>query len=108
MKEIIYNDYTIFVGNNAVENWELIKDSKQRDIWLHLDAFPSPHVIIKYDNSKDDIPKHIIYYAATLCKEYSKYKKIKGLHVMYTDIKNVKLGTKVGEAITKKYKIVIV
>jgi predicted ribosome quality control (RQC) complex YloA/Tae2 family protein len=109
MKQIIYEDYTIFVGNNAVENWDLIKSSKQRDIWLHLDAFSSPHVVIIYDEDKDkEIPRNVIRHAAILCREYSKHNNKKGIKVMYTDIKYVKLGIEVGEAIARKYKFIIV
>lgn len=109
MKKITYEDYTIFIGSNAVENWELIKKANQRDIWLHVDCGPSPHVIIEYNKSNSEvIPRKIIHYAAVLCKENSKYSDNKALKIIYTDIKNVKLSDIVGQVTTRKSKMIIV
>jgi len=45
MKELEFNDTRILLGENAQDNWDII-DFESNHIWLHLDSFPSCHVII--------------------------------------------------------------
>ena len=117
MKEFEFNSVKFYVGQSAKENWELLDKANQTNIWFHLDSFKSPYVIMccsidileELQNTSENIPSvdHFLYYGANLCKEYSKYKYLKDIKVMYTDIKNVSKGTKLGEAIIKgKRKII--
>ena len=69
MKTEQFNDITIIIGQNAKENWEII-DFESSYIWLHLDSFPSCHVIIQHEKPEADV----ITYAAQLCKENTKYR----------------------------------
>ena len=87
----------IIIGQNAQENWDIIDNADQSEIWFHLDSFPSPHVIIKHTNP----PKNIIYQAAFLCKDYSKYKNYKNLKIIYTTCKNIKKTEVKGSVIIK-------
>ncbi|CAN0448040.1 unnamed protein product [Pylaiella littoralis] len=82
----------VAIGANARENWDLITDSEPEHIWVHLNSFPSPHVVIR--SSNPSISE--IEFAAELCKANSKYKKIKNIKVMYTRIDNLKLGDEIG------------
>ena len=69
--------YTIKIGQNAKENWDLIDNSESFDLWFHLDLFPSPHVIISQDiKSCPEIfyPNQIILLASHYSKMYSKQK----------------------------------
>ena len=77
IKEFIYNNikYQIFIGRNKEENWKIIDDSYDTDIWFHLNDFPSPHIILK-NNNLYDIPDEVIKECSLLCKQYSKYKNI--------------------------------
>ena len=97
--------YTITIGQNAQNNWDIIKQASQNDIWLHIANLPSCHVIIQAPSngngkgngngngkSKGKIPKKVINYAASECKEHSKFKNIKNLKCIYTTIKNVKIN----------------
>ncbi len=90
MKEWVYDDITIKMGQNARENDRLVKESLQTSIWLHLDNFPSAHVVIQNDNPS----KAVIKYAAQQLKDYSKYNF--NVKVNYISIRYVKRTDKAG------------
>lgn len=94
-------ELVIYVGQNAKENWDLIKQASQNDIWMHLDNHPSPHVIISL-HPKYKLSKKVLNYGASLCKEHSKLKNVWKVGVIYTEVKNVSLGKEVGSVHTKK------
>jgi predicted ribosome quality control (RQC) complex YloA/Tae2 family protein len=96
MKEFIYNNTKIVVGQSAQENWDMIEFDTDK-VWLHLNSFPSCHVII------DDIAPNedTIIYAARLCKDYTKYRNLKNVKVCYTKCSNLIKGTDVGSVIYK-------
>ena len=113
MKEIKEEEVIFRVGSNAEDNWKLLQNSKQNWIWFHLDKLSSPYVVITESiktlkNKK--CPMSLNYYlnfGAELCKENSKYKKLK-VSVTWTEVKNVSKGTKVGSAIIKGKRNIIV
>jgi predicted ribosome quality control (RQC) complex YloA/Tae2 family protein len=46
MKEIIINNKTIYYGENAKENTDLVKQFQEDNVkgfWYHLNDLPSPH-----------------------------------------------------------------
>lgn len=96
MKEYSYNDVVIKVGQCDQENWELI-DFESNYIWLHLNSFPSCHVIIYDDNPTNEL----LSYAADLCKNNTKYKNLKHLKVCYTKCCNLQKGHKIGSVTYK-------
>ena len=62
--------------------------------------------VIDISDSDISIDKFLVY-GATQCKEYSKYKFLKDLKIMYVPIKKLKKTEKVGEVIVKgKSKII--
>ena len=104
---------TIFkVGQNAKENWDLIrnyirndsKDSKnlignsKEFLWFHLDEFPSSHVIIEIEEPNYEE----INYACELVIQHSKHSKF-SKKIIYTKIKNLKLGPEIGSVIFKNF-----
>lgn len=99
-------EYTIKIGSNAKENWDLIDNSYPEDLWFHLDEYPSAHVVISQKtNNLDNIfyPNQIISLGSSYCKSYSKYgKNLYKAKIVYTQIKNLKKGKKVGEVIISK------
>lgn len=103
---ITENNIVIKIGSNAKENWELV-DSCEHFTWLHLNSFPSCHVIIETINpSYEDI-----FIAAQLCKENTKYKNLRNLKVCYTTCGNLKKGTDIGSVLynsKRKVKTIIV
>ncbi len=103
-----FENNLIRVGENAEENSKLISDSKQTDLWFHLDNLPSCHVVISC-NKKNPVSSIMIQYCAKLCKQHTKYKNYYKLKVMYTEIKNVKKTKTHGKVTIKgKSKIVVI
>lgn len=101
MATFIYCGVNIYVGRNAKQNWELLDNANDDDIWIHLDKFPSCYVIID-SNSKQPITNSHIKYAAQLCTTYSKSKipdDVKGVFYIFTNCKNVQKGKSTGEAV---------
>lgn len=97
-------EYYIYVGKNASDNWKLIDEAKQHDIWLHLGGnYSSPHVVVS-PKKKMKIHKSAINFGAFLCKEYSKYKEHKDIPIVYAFVRNIHKNTKkVGSVYVKKY-----
>ena len=101
MKLVEYHGFEFQIGENANDNWDILKKSKQNWIWFHLDNFPSPYVILaepikslkKNSNFRD-----LINHGCQLCKENSKYSNQK-VKVIWTTCKNVSFGNTPGEAI---------
>ena len=102
MKFIENDEIQYIVGENANDNWEVLKLAQQNWIWFHLDNLSSPYVILALPLNKlkklHNNWKKYINYGALLCKNNSKYSN-KKVNVMWTLCKNVSFGTKVGEAI---------
>jgi predicted ribosome quality control (RQC) complex YloA/Tae2 family protein len=111
MKLVNYEDIQFHIGENAQDNWDILKKSKQNWIWFHLDDFPSPYVILT--ESLKNIKKtnkfnELINFGCSLCKENSKYSNQK-VKVIWTTCKNVSLGNTIGEAlISGKVKTIII
>ncbi|MGW8168451.1 MAG: NFACT RNA binding domain-containing protein [Sulfurovaceae bacterium] len=61
--------YKVLIGRNKKENKKLLALAKANDIWMHIQAIPSSHVIIKTD--KQSIPESVIRSAAKLCVDFS-------------------------------------
>jgi predicted ribosome quality control (RQC) complex YloA/Tae2 family protein len=103
--ESIYDDctYTIRVGETAQDNWNLIDESKQNDVWFHVDNVSSCHVVLTVGEIKKP-HKSVINYCAALCKAGSKLKNNKNVKIIYTEIKNIKKGDRPGSVITKNIK----
>jgi predicted ribosome quality control (RQC) complex YloA/Tae2 family protein len=104
--KFIKDNYILYLGENAQENWDLLKNDKS-SMWLHLNNFPSGHCIITKSCLDKNYNKQIIMYGAQLIKEHSKYKNLKNIKVVYTELKNVKKGEVIGEVIIKKCKFII-
>lgn len=104
---------TVFkVGQNAQENWDLVREclnenskdslnpigNSKEFLWFHLDEFPSAHVVIIHEE-----PSHEeINYACELVIQHSKHSKF-SKKIIYTKIKNLKLGSDVGSVIFRKF-----
>ena len=96
MKQEEYMNTTIVIGENAQDNWDII-DFESDYIWLHLNSFPSCHIIINDVNIDDNV----LLYAAQLCKHNTKYKNLKNVKVCYTKCSNLIKGSDIGSVIYK-------
>lgn len=97
----------IKVGQNAKENWQLIDESKQDDLWFHVEGHPSAHVVISMPD-KSKVSKQTIKYAALLCKQHSKLNGNNKLTIIYTQIRNLSKGKEMGSVITKKIQKLVI
>jgi len=102
MKEVINLETIYWIGCNAQDNWDIINESEQNWLWIHLDKFPSGHVIICKESST--ITDKEILYACDLCRQHSKYKNIYPLSFVYSEIKNLILGKDIGSVFFKSNK----
>ncbi len=106
--------WDILVGTNAKENWNLIDESDSFDLWLHVENYPSGHVIIKekligkQESNASDYPNQIIAIGANYCKSQSKYSHIPKLKIVYTQIGNLKKGKEVGSVHVSKEKYIYI
>jgi predicted ribosome quality control (RQC) complex YloA/Tae2 family protein len=100
------NEYNLLIGTNKHENFQLIDESVETDIWFHVENEPSCHVILKNDGQMRDIPKQVIKRGAYLCKINSKAKTQKECSIMYTQLKNVTKTKVIGQVNVTHYKVV--
>lgn len=92
MKEFEIDGTTMRLGETAKENWQLIGESNRDHTWMHLNSYPSGHIVIKSDNVDDEL----LLEAAQLCKENTKYRNLRNLKICYTKVSNLKYGEKPG------------
>ena len=98
MITICADSFTINIGKNAKENWNLLEEANKKDIWLHLNDNASPYVIIEYDNNYK-LKRKDLKLAGRLCKAHSKERNTKNVEVCYLEVQYVKKGKSLGEAI---------
>ena len=101
MITIFADSFTINIGKNAKENWKLLEEANKNDIWFHLNDNSSPYVIIEYDNNYK-LKHKDLKLAGRLCKAHSKEKNSKNVEVCYLEVRYVKKGQILGEAILLK------
>lgn len=101
VEKILIDDkeYELLIGENQNENDLIIKNSRQNDIWFHLQNMSGPHFVLK--SNGDCIPKRYLNKIGSL---FPNYKSGLSYHynVIYTSIKNVKLTNIPGKVIVSK------
>jgi hypothetical protein len=89
------------IGENALDNDNVIEGSNPFDIWFHVSGLKSCHVVaaiplgLRLDKK---IVRHIVNQGAVICKENS-YPSSKKLEIIYTHIKHIKLTVIPGKVI---------
>ena len=99
------------VGQNAKENFDLIDDSEADDIWFHISQVSSCHVVasIPADKQYDKHTlKKIAVQGAVICKQFSKYKSEREIHVIYTKIQNLIKSSTIGAVSVEEYKTIVI
>jgi predicted ribosome quality control (RQC) complex YloA/Tae2 family protein len=102
--------YTIMVGKNAKNNDILTTQyAHKEDIWLHARDVSGSHVIIKKIGTQN-VPNHVLEYAAGLAAYFSKRKNESLVPVMHTLKKYVrkKKGLPDGKVIVDKESTIMV
>tara|TARA_B100000780_G_scaffold1775_1_gene1531 strand:+ start:342 stop:701 length:360 start_codon:yes stop_codon:yes gene_type:complete len=111
MKLYKFNNIKFYLGENAEDNWDLFERSKEINenyIWFHLNSFASPYVIMyaTIDEIKS-LSDSYLNYGGILCLENSKYSYLRDTKIIYSELKKLKKGDKVGEIIiTGKKKLI--
>ena len=75
MKQFVFLNTNIFLGEDKYENWNLLETSSENDLFVHLNSFPSGHVKIETETFNQEI----ILHAGEICKQHSKYKNLKNI-----------------------------
>lgn len=97
------NGITYYIGKNSQDNWDLLSRVKTQNgnwLWFHLDGLSSAYVVACV--TREFATKQVINHGGFLCKEHGKYKNLANIGVIYTEVKNVRRGVIVGQAITTK------
>ena len=89
-------EYIIQIGQNRHDNFSIIDDASENDIWFHVEGMPSCHVILK-THENTSTPRQVIKRCAYLCKIHSKAKTLKTCVVSYTTINNVSKTDVIGQ-----------
>jgi predicted ribosome quality control (RQC) complex YloA/Tae2 family protein len=101
MKTFQFENFICKLGNTAKENWQLLDDTEDHHLFFHISAFPSGYVILECEEK----PKlSTIQIAAKICKDGTKYRRLKNLKIDYCQCSNLKKGDKVGEVLFKSNK----
>jgi predicted ribosome quality control (RQC) complex YloA/Tae2 family protein len=100
------NDYSIVIGQNKNDNFEIIDAANETDIWFHVQGESSCHIILKNTGSVKEIPKQVVKRCAYLCKINSKAKTQSQCSVMYTPVNNVTKTKIIGQVTVNTYKLV--
>lgn len=102
MKVYDISGFICSVGENNKENWELLKRSRKKNLFLRLSdfpvendimLFPSPFVILSTYSVKE-IDEKVVVESARVCWEHSAYSGLKGVKVDVTTVSNVGVGKK--------------
>lgn len=88
-----FNKTSFVVGKSAEDNWKIISEADGDYYWVHADIVPSSHIIIEIDKP---LQEELIY-ACQLCKTQTKKIKNPLTKYVYTQVKNIKFGSKPGE-----------
>lgn len=95
-------EYVVVIGENKLDNENVIKTSKPNDTYFHFNNISGPHIVLR--NNGDIIPKRYLVEVAKLLFLYKKSAP-KNSGVLYTDVKNVILTNEIGCVILNKTKL---
>jgi predicted ribosome quality control (RQC) complex YloA/Tae2 family protein len=108
---IIDGKYLVFVGKDSQNNDLLtVKFAKQNDYWFHSRGVPGSHVVLRNENTKENMPKNILKKAAALAAYHSKAKTAGLTPVSYCQKKYVvkKKGMEPGKVALLKEEVLLV
>ncbi|MEJ5230149.1 MAG: NFACT RNA binding domain-containing protein [Pseudothermotoga sp.] len=86
-KRIEYEGFKILIGKNNRQNERLVRESNDKDLWLHVHESPGAHVVVKAEGK--NVPRKVLEYAAALAAYHSKARFSSKVPVDYTLIKYV-------------------
>lgn len=93
MKDFACQGVALKLGQRDFENDKLIDEARPEHMWVHLNSFPSGHVIIE----SDDVDDKVLQFAGQLCLQHSKVKHLRSVKAIATPISNLKKTGTLGE-----------
>jgi hypothetical protein len=103
MKVFNIQGYTLWVGENAIDNWNILGNSKPWYYFFHLSSFSSGYGILLCEQN-EKISRSIFEECSERVMLSTKYRNVK---VDYTKCDNVKKGESVGIVYYKNNKKVM-
>lgn len=83
--------FKVYLGKNSLQNdFLLSKVASPEDLWFHPLNMHGAHVILKKNNSKEQIPNEVLLSCAKLAKRFSKANNEAKIPIIYTERKYVK------------------
>lgn len=101
MKQYTFENTTFKVGTTAQENWAIIAAANKDFYWLHLEGCPSAHIIIEIDVTPT---KEELAFASQLARTATP-KAPPHAGIVWTQVSNIRLGSKPGEVYFKNNKL---
>lgn len=96
MKTFQENDTMYIMGSNAKENWKLLDEADEDDIWVHLHNHTSAYIFIRNKNRGVNIED--IMYGGKLIQQHSKHRNMKNVQMCYLEARYVSKGKITGQA----------
>lgn len=100
MKSFQFNDLTFIVGQSARENWDILSRAEKDHWWVHLDDYPSAHVIVETEAAlrSDELA------FARQCILDQTPKAPNTARCIYAQVQWIKRGPVIGEVVIKSGK----
>lgn len=85
------NTIMFYIGKDANDNSDIVRNGDDDDLWFHADDCSSCHVVAMMPDKCTKKEKHqIIKAGALLCKKHTnKLRSIKEVPIIYTKLRNV-------------------
>ena len=109
--KILSDGWEILVGQNSEANdYLLTRVAKPNDIWVHVKASPSAHVVIRTNGKPESVPRSVLYAAAEQAARHSDSKHSSLVPVDYTLRKHVRKpkGAPSGKALYQNEKTIYI
>eukprot|EP00298_Acanthocystis_sp_HF-20_P003691 c14042_g1_i1.p1 GENE.c14042_g1_i1~~c14042_g1_i1.p1 ORF type:complete len:106 (+),score=39.54 c14042_g1_i1:56-373(+) len=104
--KLIETDFgKILIGEDAKDNWAILSSASQTDLWFHVKNASSAYVIL---SPTDEISRGTLKECAALTKQHSKLKTTKKCKIVWTEVKHVKKGKSVGQAIITQAREILI
>ena len=97
-----------WIGSNAQDNFDMIDEADQYDMWFHVNNESSGHVIARISDNKElnkKLLNKIIIQGGVICKKHSKYKSKQDLEIVYTRVFDIVKTHTTGKVILRSSKV---
>ena len=97
-----------WIGSNAQDNFDMIDEADQYDMWFHVNNESSGHVIARISDNKElnkKLINKIIIQGGIICKKHSKYKSKQDLEIVYARVFDIVKTHTTGKVILRTSKV---